>query len=56
MKVLLKKGTRKINQKEREECIKNWGNIVYNAPLHKSHTPNNAINMNEIFHGKSSQY
>lgn len=55
MKTLLKKGTRQINQKEREECIKNWGNIAYSTPSYKTHAQNNAINMNEIFHSKPSK-
>ncbi len=49
MKTLLKKGTRQIDQKKREECLKDWGVIAYGSSSRRSPTLNNAINMNDIF-------
>lgn len=53
MKTLLKKGTRQIDQKRVEECLKDWGMIAYGTPSHKSPAQNSAINMNDVFAQRS---
>lgn len=49
MKTLLKKGTRQVNQKQQEECLKNWGKIAYGSSPNICAIQNNTINMNNIF-------
>ncbi|MCM1542771.1 MAG: hypothetical protein NC121_16115 [Blautia sp.] len=49
MKTLLKKGTLKINQQKKEECLKNWGVIAYGSSSPNPSAQNSAINMNDIF-------
>lgn len=53
MKILLKKGTRQIDQKKKEECLRDWGSIAYGNSSLKSPILNNAINMNDIFNNNS---
>lgn len=47
MKVLLKKGARTVNREKQNQCIEQWGKIVYQDK--KESAKINAIDMNEFF-------
>ena len=47
MKVLLRKGARKVNKEKQNQCIEQWGKAVYQGKSRSAEIQ--AINMNEIF-------
>lgn len=47
MKVLLKKGARTINREKQNQCIEQWGKIVYQGKAENKRI--NAIDMNDFF-------